>query len=159
MLSSPHCGFRWLKCVLIRCPALLFKNKASQKALLLSSNVWLGLLVNTRYQDGINYRQRKALVSVKSHGILFYFQVGVDGVKAGQLGKNMKYILRAMPFVFFPFIIKFPAVSNTVKARHLLIICMLIFEVNGRCSYSLNSIWKLLCCVFRGVRSFDLTNQ
>lgn len=41
--------------------------------------------------------------------LLATIEVGVDGVKAGQLGKNMKYILRAMPFVFFPFIIKFPA--------------------------------------------------
>lgn len=41
--------------------------------------------------------------------LLATIEVGVDGVKAGQMGGNIKYMLRVMPFVCFPFIMHFPA--------------------------------------------------
>lgn len=36
-------------------------------------------------------------------------ELGVDGVRAATMTKTLRYIMRAMPFVIFPFIINFPS--------------------------------------------------
>ncbi|XP_064640751.1 mitochondrial inner membrane protein OXA1L-like isoform X2 [Lineus longissimus] len=43
--------------------------------------------------------------------LTFYLtiELGVDGVRAGSAGNTMKYVMRAMPLLMFPFIMKFPA--------------------------------------------------
>jgi YidC/Oxa1 family membrane protein insertase len=41
--------------------------------------------------------------------LLGTIELGVDGMKADQMQKNMKYLFRAMPFICFPFIIQFPS--------------------------------------------------
>ena len=40
--------------------------------------------------------------------------MGVDGVKSRQLGHTMKWVMRGLPVLMFPFLLKFPAVSRPV---------------------------------------------
>jgi YidC/Oxa1 family membrane protein insertase len=50
-----------------------------------------------------------ALPLITMATLLATVEVGVDGVKAGEMSNTIKFVLRAMPFFLFPFIIKFPA--------------------------------------------------
>ena len=42
------------------------------------------------------------------------FQLGVDTVRATNMTHTMKWVMRIMPLVIFPFIINFPAVSTHI---------------------------------------------
>lgn len=59
-------------------------------------------------------------------------QLGVDGMKAGQMTHTMKWVMRAMPFVIFPFILNFPSVSCVFDNLCIVLLTIVRQVASGR---------------------------
>ena len=65
--------------------------------------------------------------------VLHYFlckQVGTDSLAASDMEKSMRYVMRAMPILIFPFIAKFPAVCISCTS--------LFFHFNNLTSFGID---------------------
>ena len=48
---------------------------------------------------------------------MIIFQAGVDGVRAGSMSPGVRTVMRLMPVVIFPVMLKFPAVRNLYSSH------------------------------------------